>query len=443
VDGTLEATLEARLLEVGNGLVMKSLRFQKRSDWLAPDVDLTGAKIARDINMIGASFDGKLVADSLRVDGSVTMGGASHFKEVDLMGAKVTGAIFMNGASFDGALHADYARVDGSLFIGRRPGSRPGKAASTGSSVSFKDVSLNYAKIAGTIDMTGAYFGGTLDAKSLQVGGDLSVNDVYCVNNTFMTFAHVGGNLDLRGATLPGLDLSGASVAAELRLGGSTVWTGQDGKPKTLNLSNAQIGNLQDATDAWPARKHLNLDGLSVGHFSGLFARKLDWWDDWARRDSDYSPGPYAQLVAALTRAGARDDANEILYLGRVRERETQNWLAWVWSGFLQYVVGFGIGIYTFWVLGWVIIISLFGALYLKTRVKGHGGHGFLWFFGASLDRLFPVIEINQEFTEFFNDPKHDRLTRAQNFFFFGLRIVGLALGAVLAAAVAGLIQGS
>ena len=37
--------------------------------------------------------------------------------------------------------------------------------------------------------------------------------------------------------------------------------------------------------------------------------------------------------------------------------------------------------------------------------------HGFVWCFGASLARLLPVIEINKEFTEFFNDPKRECLT--------------------------------
>jgi hypothetical protein len=79
----------------------------------------------------------------------------------------------------------------------------------------------------------------------------------------------------------------------------------------------------------------------------------------------------YAQLAAALTSAGDRDAANEIRYLGRVRERETEKGLAYVWSGFLQWVAGFGIGTYTFRALYWVIGISFLGALYLKTRVKG------------------------------------------------------------------------
>jgi hypothetical protein len=34
--------------------------------------------------------------------------------------------------------------------------------------------------------------------------------------------------------------------------------------------------------------------------------------------------------------------------------------------------------------------------------------HGPIWCFGASLARLLPVIEINKEFTEFFNDPNAD-----------------------------------
>ncbi len=37
-----------------------------------------------------------------------------------------------------------------------------------------------------------------------------------------MVFAHIGGNLDLRGTTLLDLNLSGTSIAGDLRLGGNT-----------------------------------------------------------------------------------------------------------------------------------------------------------------------------------------------------------------------------
>jgi hypothetical protein len=106
---------------------------------------------------------------------------------------------------------------------------------------------------------------------------------------------------------------------------------------------------------------------------------------------------------------------------------------------------GFGIGTYTFRVLFWVIGISLLGALYLWTRVKGvrDGNHGFFWCFGASLARLLPVIEINKEFTTFFDDPERKRLTGRQTFIFSAMGIVGFVLGAILIAAVSGLTQGS
>jgi hypothetical protein len=211
---------------------------------------------------------------------------------------------------------------------------------------------------------------------------------------------------------------------------------------------------LADAKDAWPDREGLHLDGFSFNHLGGfagesgpeMRARGMEWWDkNWARHDPNYSPAPYAQLAAALTSAGDRDAANEIRYLGRVRERETEKGLAYVWSGFLQYVAGFGIGAYTFRVLNWVLVITVFGALYLKESVKGvrDEKHGFIWCFGASLSRLLPVIEINKEFTSFFDDPKRERLTGWQSFIFSAMGIVGWVLGAILIAAVSGLTQSS
>jgi hypothetical protein len=53
------------------------------------------------------------------------------------------------------------------------------------------------------------------------------------------------------------------------------------------------------------------------------------------------------------------------------------------------------------------------------------------------------VIEVNKEFTEFFNDPKRERLTAWQSFIFSAMGIVGFLLGAILIAAVSGLTQSS
>jgi hypothetical protein len=272
-----------------------------------------------------------------------------------------------------------------------------------------------------------------------------------------MTFAHVGSNLDLRGAILAYVNLSGASVAGDLRLGTPqgkpAIWETENGDPGALNLHNTHIVNLIDTTHAWPREGHLHLNGFTfdnLGSFIGesgsqMLSRGVMWWDDWTRLDPEYSPTPYAQLAAAFTNMGDDNAANEIRYLGRVRERENERGLAWVWSTYLQYVRGFGIGGYTLRIIFWVFAISFLGALYLRMRVKWVrvNPHGFAWCFGASLTRLLPVIEINKEFTDFFNDPNRERLTSWQSFIFNMIGIMGWILGGSVAATVASLNQGS
>jgi hypothetical protein len=243
--------------------------------------------------------------------------------EVRLSGANIDGDIDMTGASFVGKLAADSLQVGGSLLM----------YSDDKNKASFKDVVLRGAKITGQISMAGASFGGTLDAQSLQVGGPLFMRDANYVQAVVMVFAHIGSYLDLRGAILADLDLSGASIAGDLQLGGSyksAVWKGKNGEPGTLNLRNARASNLVDAKDAWPTQGQLHLDGFTFNHLGGfagetgpnIRARGMEWWDNWPRLDPDYSPTPYAQLAAALTSLGDRDAANEIRYRGRERERE-------------------------------------------------------------------------------------------------------------------------
>jgi hypothetical protein len=206
------------------------------------------------------------------------------------------------------------------------------------------------------------------------------------------------------------------------------VLMGEDGKLGALYLCNVHVGNLMDTRNAWPTRGQLHLDGFTFDHLGGFREGGMerdggiDWWDkNWARLDPEYSPVPYSQLAAVLTASGYRDEANEIRYLGRNREREAawqrREWCAWFFRTALCYVVGYGIGLHTFRVLYWVLGFSLAGAALLWSTVPAarteHRGP--IWCFGASLTRLLPVIEINKEFTEFFNDPDRKRFDVGAN----------------------------
>jgi uncharacterized protein YjbI with pentapeptide repeats len=435
------------------------------------DIDLESAKLIRPIEIVYSRVEGAINLRRARTDSLIMLGGSLMvgtfaadglhsendlflrdgvvFKnDVSLFGAKIDGNVDFTAARFDRTLNAEYLQVGYVLLMQSRG---PNKA-------SFKDVDLRSAKITGLISMTGARFDGELNAAYLKVGDALfmrsDVQSKASFKDVNLKGAKIGGDLDLRGATLANLDLSGASVTWDLELGEPgypAVWKRSIRKPAgALTLRNTHVGNLMDAKVAWPARGHLHLDGFNFDHLGGvggetgpeMRARGMEWWDNWATRDPDYSPAPYAQLAAALTSAGDREAANEIRYLGRVRERETQVGLAYIQSGIFQYVAGFGIGIYTFRVLWWAILISCLGAVYLNVSVKGvrDEKHGATWCFGASLSRLLlgllPVLEINKEFTEFFNDPKHERMTRGQSFIFSAMGYGGWALSAIVIAAV-------
>jgi hypothetical protein len=447
---SFEGKLNAGSLEVGGDLLVKSSADHRTR---LKEVNLNGAKVRGQFDLSGAAFDGALNAQTLKVDGNLFMQtDGQHrpeFKDVVLFGAKVAGNLSMIGASFDGRLIAPLLQVDGNVFMGSLPGQRS----------SFKEVILTGAKVAGDIDMRGASFNGPLHAGSAQVGSDLLMFDADCADKVDMFFARIGRNLDLRRAGLGEFDLSSATIAAALQLGDmheSPAWKARYGKSGTLNLRNTKAGNLVDAKQgAWPASGQLRLDGFTFGHLGGFEGdhrsqtrgQEIQSWDDWARLDPDYSPASYGQLATAFTNAGDRDAANDIRYLGRERQREAacKEGLrgSCLLQGALGSVAGYGIGSYTFRVVPWVLVFWLAGVALLWWTVPAAKKNGAVWCCCASLAQLLPVITINKELTEFFNDPGRTRLKGWQVFVFSALSMVGFALGGILLLAISGLTHNS
>jgi hypothetical protein len=175
-------------------------------------------------------------------------------------------------------------------------------------------------------------------------------------------------------------------------------------------------------------------------------ARTAEQWQDWLERDRTFSTQPYTQLSTVLLAAGRRDSSEAIQYAGKVRQRaEEKGWGAWIWQTVWGGVAGYGVGLYTFRVLWWVIGLTVLGAeiLWLSPRVRAHG---VLWALGASLHRLLPIVELNKEFKDFFDNPvpansdEPRNLNRWQVGFFIGLALAGWVLGFILLAAMGGLI---
>jgi hypothetical protein len=444
--------LHAELMKAGGNLFAPSVgqdktRFQQ--------VFLVGADVAGNVSLIGNDFDGDLSAGLLQVGGSLFMNSdaqnKARFKRVELSNARVAGHVFMGGASFDDVLDAGLLQIGGNLQMASIPPNLLTRFK--------KDVNLNGARITGTFNADGASFEGKVNADSLKVGGDLFMRYACHADTAVMVFANVGGNLDLRSASLADADLSGATVAGELRLNGQRFphcRTGSGTPRDVLNLRNAKVGSLMVASDALTAPQRLRLNGFAFGRVGEPEGdtqpqqprRPARWWDDWARLDPDYSPSPYAQFAAALTSSGDRDGATDIRYLDRAREREVaceESWLreSCLLQTALGAIAGYGIGSHTFIVVPWVLAFWLAGAALLWWTVPAAKHNGAVWCSCASLAQLLPVIPINNELTAFFDDPKRERLKGWQVFVFSALGVVGLALGTILLIAVSGLTHSS
>lgn len=375
-------------IDLYNARVEREL-FVERSR-IENDVKLEGMGTDSNIRIIGSRVAGGFFAEQMHSKLSVDLKGTKFKQRVHLSSAKIDSQVFMNGATFEQELFGDSLQVGGSLFMGK--------------GASFKDVELVFAKIGGNLDMDGAAFDGDLHADSLEVRANVFMRSGATFNEVYLFFADIHGGLDLRGGTLARLDLSGASIAGSLLLGTldqsrPTSWRTKDGDPGHLNLRNSHVGSLEDVTDGWPKKGHLNLEGFALSHLvslesndSEVRSRPAKWWD-----------------------------------LSRI---------SWLGSWPLRYVAGFGI--YPHRVLFWIAAISVAGAAYLWFCSKGVrvAGHSYIWCWGASLARLLPGIEINKEFSNFFNDPPRERLTGFQMAIFSFISVLGWFLAAILVVAV-------
>jgi uncharacterized protein YjbI with pentapeptide repeats len=440
----IDGVLEANSLQVGGSLLMVSDGANKAS---FKNVILRSAKVTDQINLTGASVDGDMDANSLQVGASLLMvsdgANKASFKNVTLRSAKVAGQINLTGASVDGALDGAFLQVDGPVLAWSDETNK----------ASFGALSFYGARVAGNLSMDRALLRGSLWAPGLRVGGDISFRDLYTDAPIALPFVQLGGNLDFSGADLSSLDLSGASIAGEMRLGDhkSVVvgWFTPNGGEESIDLRNAHVGSLVDNKLSWP--KHLHLYGFTFARLGAEATKRgINWWDGWARLDDDQSATQYEQLANAFAGLGDHDTVDAIHYAERARAQEKTSGLAFVWSSALRWAAGYGIGTYMFRALGWAFALAALGALILRFSVKGVRApvegiqkHGMIWCFGASVNRLLPVLSLKKEFVDFFDDPKLNQFKPWQDFLFVALAVLGWVLGAIVIAAFATITHGS
>jgi uncharacterized protein YjbI with pentapeptide repeats len=448
MDGAhIEGDLNAASSQVGGWLFMRS---HDKNQAIFTTVTLAGAKVSGSVELTGAHVEGDLNADSLQVSGLLFMRSddknQASFHGVILRGANVTGNVDLIGAHVEGDLNADSLQDGGSLLMRSR-----GK-----NHASFQSVVLDYATVKGKLDMAGASFARVLDAQRLSVLGDLSLPYIAADKARFrMRFAQLGGNLDLAGAKLAGIDLRGASVAGEMRVGDRNAPAVVD----LMDLRNAHVGFLSDNKESWHVP--LLLDGFTFARLGGsegdssgkMLERGAKWWDrSWARLDTDFASSVYEQLAGAFSAAGDHDAADEMHFREQLRadDKATGVWAVWRWL--FRWAAGYGIGSYMFRALYWALGLSLLGAAYLRYRferakadwgVGAKAEHGIFWCFGASVNQFLPLVTLKKEFKDFFDNQNENKFNKLENFAFTMLAALGWALGLIVLAAMATITHGS
>jgi hypothetical protein len=262
--------------------------------------------------------------------------------------------------------------------------------------------------------------------------------------NMYMLFASVGANLDLSGAKLNSVDLTGSKIG-ELRLGSDANDSVQWRSGSVLVLRNTHVDALQDRLepDSWPQRMVLNgFTYRRLGGFSGsavdsvMVSRPAGWFIQWLARDKTYSPQPYQQLAGALRAAGENGKANAVLYAGWERERELARGTARWWAlTLLNYTIGYGLGYRYFWSLFWVGGFVLVGAAALS-RSGSVRSHGIFWTIACSLDILLPIVKLNER------HGKHvQQMVGWARYYFYAHQLAGWVLASFLVAGLSGLTE--
>ena len=413
-----------------NGLeVTRSLLMREGAQFA--DVDLINAKIGGQLSMIKARVTGKLNMNSLEVTRSLLMREGAQFADVDLINAKIGGQLSIIKATVKDKLDMRGIQVGSGLLMRER--------------AKFAEVDLRGAKIEELLDLSQANVSGKLNMDRIQVRGPLlmrgtTFTEEKSARSINVLFATIDADLDLSGASLPSLDLTGTTIGGELRLTqGSFASAWLPGAQ--LILRDTKVGTLQgapaaDTLAAWPDTLELRgftydrLGGFTVKNAPAIAASSVALWKDWLQKQQKYTPQPYEHLAKVLRDTGYQTEATKILYASKKREHAGAPWGRWLWATLLWLTIGYGY--YPWYALVWAILFIVFGMGVLWWSGQDREYHLKYLGLAYSVDMFLPIIQLRKL--------HHDLdLQGWPRGYFYVHKTVGYVLALFLVAALSGL----
>jgi hypothetical protein len=280
--------------------------------------------------------------------------------------------------------------------------------------------------------------------KNIHINGDLTLSKKISPA-IVLSYIKVDRDLDLTSLQGAGtIDLTGATVGRSLELYRDpqnpdlTVPAWQENS--RLILAEAKVGYLFDEKNWWP--KQIDVSGFSYarwrphddGELRSRWSNDREWFFTWLERQA-YSAESYIRLANTFVDVGMTDASKEVLFRSKQREREVSGIFSQVVSSLSWLLTGYGYHyeFSVFWCLGFVVV----GALVLRFSEEGRRfvrdlrfGTGDLFFY--SLDAFLPFVHMRKDFADL-------DLQSKVKYYFYIHRLAGYVIGSFIIAGLAGL----
>jgi hypothetical protein len=427
----------------------------------AHQINLTSARIDGELRMRGVWLNDQISLEDAVIGDDVWLTHSEVYR-VSTSAASVKGFVLLQGLRVARNAQFDSADLKSSVVMDK--------------DTRINDLRMPGAVVKGGIYFNGANIQGAVDLDSINVGRDLALGDGSVFTGPIdLTFARIGGSLDLTGGRFNSVDLTGAAIAAELRLAAAGAVPYFDRKAE-LNLRNASTNSLQDVAESWPCILHLEgftysrqIRSVSKQRAAGAAdpcaeesgatgdqqalaaatpsapltekemadAAKAAQEDraaelvNWLARQQPFSPQPYVQLASVLRQSGDGETAKSVLFAGKEREwRGAGIWGTIVLT--LQWALtGFGLYPYVsmFWVIGFIVAGTVIFGLDSSPEMRR-----FSWWHRAiySFDMLIPAVHLRHHHAEI-------ELQSWPRYYLYLHKLMGYILLSFLAAALLGL----
>jgi hypothetical protein len=461
-------------IDLSNTALAHTLSFTRSR--IQGDLDLTFTQVHGNLVINNSAVVGNVFLTLAKVDGYVYFGNSSFSQEIGANGLNVVNLILTNAVvkgtiSLISAQLSHELNMEGSTFEGKINANRMHVADSVymRNGATFCGINLQNSVIGGVLELMKADVKSDVILQGSVIGGDLLVDnskfrkefigDGITVSKRFLARHTIfEGAVTLDRSKLGLLDFSNEKSPEKILVGNvdqetrtllecgpdDTGWYKKQGTEfVNLSVRDVQAGVLDSDLTVWP--KGLDLARFRYGSLGATVATlTMDEWLAWIGKNHVFDPDPYIHLAAVLNASGRRDDADLLqLNLRDAETRKASGMRKWLLLYPLSVLSGYGIGIYTFRVLYWIVgfgLIGIFALMYFSQKARDKG---IVWCGLASLSRLLPIIELNKEFTDFFNDPDRDRFGKGLLLFFSGYAIIGAVLAGLVVAALSGLTQHS